>query len=128
MNDLYKIFRFILFLIPLGIMFIMSFFIGKKKAAAKYYRFKMGFGLFIFFVIFICMFLWTLYVLTIDKDKKDKDYIKIDLVVTLVFFIILLVYIYWWKYINKLSNNTVSRFQLLNTTTNALRTGRNMFM
>ena len=67
------------------------------------------------------------YVWTFDKNEKDKKYIKTDLVVTLVFFIILLVYIYWWKYIKKLSNNTVSKFQYISTTTNALETGRNMF-
>ena len=118
---------FILFLIPIGFIVIMSFFMGKKRAAAKYYRFKTGFGLFIFIIIFLCMIMWILYILTIDKNKKDKEYIKSDLVITLVLFIILILYIYWWRYINKLSNNTVSKFQYLNTTTNAFRTGVNMF-
>ena len=127
MNDAYKIFRFILFLIPIVVIVIMSFFMDKKKAAAKYYRFKTSFGLFIFIILFSCMLLWTFYVLTIDKDKKDKDYIKVDVVITFILLIFLLLFIYRWRYINKLSNNTVSKFQYLNTTTNALRTVRNMF-
>ena len=36
----YKIFRVFLFLIPIIIMIIMSFFYGKQGAAARFFRFK----------------------------------------------------------------------------------------
>lgn len=126
MNDAYKIFRFILFLIPVVIILLYSLFVGKKKAAANFFRFKLSFKLGILFLVLIAALFWILYVLTIDKNQEDKKYIKTDLIIFFILLIVFAINLYWWSYVRKMNNNTVSKFQVLNIVGNGLKTARNM--
>ena len=62
-----------------------------------------------------------------DKKDEDRKYIKTDLFVTLIFFIILVFVFLYWRWTMSLSNNKASGMQYLNTTLNGIRTTRNMF-
>lgn len=126
-RDKFKILRVVLFLIPIIIMFIMSFFFGKQKAAAHFFRFRSSLRLIIFAIIFIALAIWTFYVIVFDKNEKDKKNIKIDLFMTLIFFIIFLVVFIYWRWSMNLSNNKAAGVQYINTSLNAVKTSRNMF-
>ena len=126
-RDSTKIIRVVFFLIPLIIMLILSTFVGKTKAVAHYFRFKSTIRLILFSIFFISIFSWTVYVILFDKKDEDRKYIKTDLFVTLIFFIILVFVFLYWRWTMSLSNNKASGMQYLNTTLNGIRTTRNMF-
>ena len=104
----------------------MSFFYGKQGAAARFFRFKTTIRFIIFTVIFLAILFWTLYTIFFDKDEKDKKYIKTDIVITIVFFILFIISFLYWRWSLSISNNTASKMQLLNTSLNAAKTTRNM--
>ena len=126
-RDIVKIIRVGLFFIPLIIMVILSRFVGKKKAAAHFFRFRSSVKLLIVSIIFISFFSWTTYVILFDKNEEDRSHIKGDILVTSVFFIILVFVFLYWKWSMEISNNKASGMQLINTTLSGARTTRNMF-
>ena len=125
-SNAYKIFRVFLFLIPIIIMIIMSFFFGKQGAAARFFRFKTTIRFIIFTLVFLAALFWTLYTIFFSKDENDKKYIKTDIVITIFLFFIFIISLLYWRWSLSISNNTASKMQYLNTTLNAARTTRNM--
>jgi len=122
-----KIIRVILFLIPILIITVMSSFMGKEKAAARYYRFKITFAFLFYIVIFIVLSILTLkYIFKQNKNEKEKKTLTYDLLGALFFLVFSIFFFFVWKYNMRLSNSNAAKIQVTRTTLNAASTTRTL--
>ena len=122
-----KIIRVILFLIPILIITVMSSFMGKEKAAARYYRFNITFAFLFYIFIFIVLSILTLkYIFKQNKNEKEKKTLTYDLLGALFFLVFSIIFFFVWKYNMKLSNSNAAKIQVTRTTLNAASTTRNL--
>ena len=105
----------------------MSIFMGKEKAAARYYRFNITFQFLFYTLIFIVLLVITLQgIFKQNKNEKEKKSLITELLGTLLFFAFSIASFYIWiKHIN-LSNSNASKMQLTRTTLSAANTTRNL--
>ena len=123
-----KVGRFIFFLLPIAIILVMSFFMGKDRAAAQYYRYTSLLRVIVLVVLVVGFAAYLIHTMYADRDDKNRPHaIGTDLIILAVLLIVVLLAIGWTYFVfYKVSNKTAARVEYLNIIGDTMNFGKQM--